>query len=509
MSIFRLRRALPLALLLGAIAGARADQAPARCQYVNVAELPLRYLGAAFHPAVDGTINGTPAPMLIDTGSHATYLTRSAAERLEPALRMTGARVNGIGGSSRVYDARIDDFAVGPTHSGKRMLRVVGEMGMAPPFDAIVGADFLFQADVEIALADKQLRFFRPHNCKDSFLGYWSQDAYEVPLTGSFGDSRNQTFTVELNGVKLDAVIDSGASGSFVFAGAAHKAGVDIDTPGTIKTRDAVGIGAERLAQWRAVFKTLTIGSETIRDAELRISATPEAGRLHADILLGADFLRAHRVLFAMSQNRLYISYLGGDVFARNAKGIAPWLQSEADAGNPDAEYALANIYRSGTGVPAAAAPAAAWLQKAAQHGHAGASTQVGARLLHGGQSSESAAVLSRAAAQHRDDQRLPLYLYLAQLQAGDGAGAARQLALRFDADKERRWPVPVADFYLGRIDAARLLAQAGSEPARAFAQGCEAKLLVAELAGAQGDGRQAKALMTAHRGECLRAPAP
>ncbi|MDL2354447.1 MAG: retroviral-like aspartic protease family protein [Pseudomonadota bacterium] len=380
---------------------------------------------------------------------------------------------------------------------------------MTPPFDAIVGADFLFQADVEIALADKQLRFFRPHNCKDSFLAYWSQDAYEVPLTGSFGDSRNQTFTVELNGVKLDAIIDSGASGSFVFVGAARKAGIDIDSPGTIKTRDAVGIGAERLAQWRAVFKTLTIGSETIRDAELRIAATPETGRLHADVLLGTDFLRAHRVLFAMSQNRLYISYLGGDVFTRGATGIAPWLQREADAGNPEAEYALANVYRSGSGVPAAAAPAAAWLQKATQHGHAGASIQVGATLLHDGQARESAGVFSRAAAQHRDDPRLPLYLYLAQLQAGDGAGAARQLALRFEGDRERRWPVPVADFYLGRIDAARLRALAAGAPAQAAAQDCEAQLFVAELAGAQGDRSAAKALTAARRRDCPRAPAP
>ncbi|MDL2354448.1 MAG: retropepsin-like aspartic protease [Pseudomonadota bacterium] len=117
MSIFRLRRALPLAVLfaiaLVLVAGAaRADEAPLKCQYVNLAELPLRYLGAAFHPAVDGAINGLPAPMLIDTGSHATYLTRGAAERLDLALHMTGARVNGIGGASRVYDVRIHDFAV-------------------------------------------------------------------------------------------------------------------------------------------------------------------------------------------------------------------------------------------------------------------------------------------------------------------------------------------------------------------------------------------------------------
>jgi hypothetical protein len=33
------------------------------------------------------------------------------------------------------------------------------------------------------------------------------------------------------------------------------------------------------------------------------------------DMLLGADFLRSHRVLLAMSQRRLYFSYVGGRVF--------------------------------------------------------------------------------------------------------------------------------------------------------------------------------------------------
>lgn len=33
------------------------------------------------------------------------------------------------------------------------------------------------------------------------------------------------------------------------------------------------------------------------------------------DMVLGADFLRSHRVLLAMSQQRMYFSYVGGRVF--------------------------------------------------------------------------------------------------------------------------------------------------------------------------------------------------
>ncbi len=507
MPTLSLRRALPLAFLLGAAAVHAAD-APATCQYVNVATVPLRYLGHDFHPAADGVIDGTPAPMLIDTGSGRSYLTQRAVKRLDLPLGMTGEYVTGMGGASRVYRARVKEFVVGPTAIRNRYLYVIGETGAPQPFDAIAGADFLFQADFELSLSEKALRFFRGVNCAGSHLGYWSDDTYAVPTSAGDGASRNPTFTVELNGVKLDAIIDSGAASSFVFDSAAKKAGVGTDSPGTRRTQDSVGVGSARAAHWRAVFSTFKIGGETIHDAELGISAKPEEGRLPADILLGADFLRTHRVLFANSQNKLYISYLGGDVFLRDAPGIAPWLQREAEAGNADAQFAVASQFARGAGVAADPARARQWLAKAAEQGHPQANLDAGLFLLHSGQSSEAARRLGMAAEKRPGDARIPLFLYLARLQAGDQALAARALALRFAGDGERRWPLPVAEFYLGRIDAAGLLAQAGKEPALARDRGCEARLFIAELAGARGDREQAMAMLAARRSECA-PPAP
>lgn len=59
------------------------------------------------------------------------------------------------------------------------------------------------------------------------------------------------------------------------------------------------------------------------------------------DLLLGADFLRAHRVLFAMSQRKLYISYIGGEPLGQR-RGLEPWIQKEAEAGNSDAQACFA-----------------------------------------------------------------------------------------------------------------------------------------------------------------------
>ena len=43
------------------------------------------------------------------------------------------------------------------------------------------------------------------------------------------------------------------------------------------------------------------------------------------EMLLGADFLQSHRVLVALSQMRLYFTYLGGGVFrAQTGSGEKP-----------------------------------------------------------------------------------------------------------------------------------------------------------------------------------------
>jgi hypothetical protein len=69
---------------------------------------------------------------------------------------------------------------------------------------------------------------------------------------------------------------------------------------------------------------TFAIGSETIKNAHISIRDNPPQGILLGmpDVLIGADFLRAHRVLIAMSQRRFYVSYLGGEVFPKHRPQI-------------------------------------------------------------------------------------------------------------------------------------------------------------------------------------------
>lgn len=312
--------ALPL---LGAPGLSQAAGDAGSCRYVPVAKVPVHF-GQSPQPLVEGSINGNPATLLLDTGAGRTALTRTAVDRLAIPILPTGRYARGVGGASVVYNAKLTDFSFGGVHSGRTELAVVGNSGRPLPYDAIIGDDPMLNMDVEIALAEKFVQFFHAADCGDTYLAYWDKDAMEIPFGGT--ERGNQPrFIVELNGQKLEAMLDTGASHTVLRRSAAERLGIKLDSAEAPKAGYTVGVGDEKVARWIANFDSFTIGSETIKNARLGIIDTSSMGELGApDILLGDDFLRAHRVLIAMSQRRLYVSYVGGEVFARPTQQTAP-----------------------------------------------------------------------------------------------------------------------------------------------------------------------------------------
>lgn len=473
------------ALLFGALLPAAALAQDKACQYVQLARLPLHYTGPSLEITMDGVINGTPAVMLADTGAFDTMLTRTGTEKRGLRLRSTANRIHGVGGMSTLYTTRLDSFAAGPAKSSQGWVQVVGDTGSAPAFDAIVGAPYLLQADMELALADKEIRFFRPLGCDKSWLAYWSRDAVVIPFEENQVSNRpvNPPFTIEVNGQKMKAIIDSGADLTVIDAHAAQRAGMHVDGPDVVHAGTSSGVGARRVDTWHARFATIKIGDEVIRDGDVMLMDTK--GQLDIDILLGQDFLRTHRVLFAMSQKKIYLSYTGGDVFVRPT-GIAAWIRKEADGGNPDAQMAIANYYENGKAVPKNAALAAEWLNKAAAQGHPQANLVLARGLLQAGRHADAAAKLKPALDQLPAERYGALLLYLARLGSGDKEGGQRELGATFARSEDGAWPKPIADYYLGRTGAEELQAAARRNEERAAVQSCQAMHYIDALQAAQ-----------------------
>jgi len=510
MPMKRVLSSLACALALAPFAHAADTPAP-RCTYVEVADMPLKYAGPSLVPAVDGVIDGAPAVMLVDTGAFDTQLTMNAVLKRDLIMHMTGRYVEGIGGSSRLYAARIGDFSIGPVKSQRKRLDlyVIGETSFTPAFDALVGAPFLLQADLEFDLRAKHMKFFRSQNCdRDSNLAYWKEESVAVPFEFTRSTSPNPHFTVLVNGKELDAFIDTGASSSFLTLRGAKRLGIDVKSADVTRLADSGGIGSERAANWSAPVQSVQIGGETIRD--VRLGVVDVQSEVQGELLLGQDFLRAHRVLFAMSQRKVYIAYLGGEIFTRGA-GLQPWIVQEADSGNADAQYALATMLNNGRGVPRDPKQAQSWLEKATAAGQPNANLVFGHQLQQAGKLDEAIPKL-RAALDQLPAERLgTLWLYNARVRKGDAALARTELEASVKKQHNDDWPAPIAEFYLGKLDAKGLLNSAADDRKAAHARTCMANAYMRDWHLARDEKAQADALLATLRAECgpARPPTP
>jgi hypothetical protein len=109
-------------------------------------------------------------------------------------------------------------------------------------------------------------------------------------------------------------------------------------------------VGPQTLDTSVGLFDTFTIGDETIRNPHIRVAqlgkhttavyvgsriAEPERNIDTPDMLLGADFLRAHRVLIDNGARKMVFTYEGGPVFVTGEAASAPPSPPLAEPATP------------------------------------------------------------------------------------------------------------------------------------------------------------------------------
>lgn len=311
-----------------------AGEAP-KCKLMRIAEWTVR--SDHYLPVVDGEINGKKIGVLIDTGASHDLIVRSVAARLGlPREQLQGVTFVGIGGESHAEAVRIAEFRIGKQLFKNLRAIVAGEQDWGDDLAVILSEDFLRKADVEFDLRNNAVRLYQPKDCAGERLAYWSTQALDVPLQRD----DKIVLTVAINGKPLRALLDSGASRSLLARVEAAERGVTPDSPGAEPGGCVRGLGAKSVDTWTAPFDTFAIGDQLIRNPRIRFADmwqhgtyTETGSRLlrqsagKPQMLLGADFLRSHRVLVARSQSKMYFSYEGGTVFSTfqvRACGAAP-----------------------------------------------------------------------------------------------------------------------------------------------------------------------------------------
>jgi len=270
-----------------------------------------------------GAIDGHPVRVLIDTGSHMSLIWRSAAERL--GLRLIGAprvRLFGLGGESRVDATFVDELQVQSFTVKRLRLAVAGDLPSG--IDLIFAEDFLARHSLELDVRHGVVRTMETAGCTPAELPYWAKTYSMADLIASPRDAGAIRINVLLNGHAVRAQLDSGSSASLLAKSVADSVGVHYVSA----SPKVLGIGQHSLQTWVADVQSFKLGDESINNTQLWVaqlgkyqtmdrtgSRIPVPTGTEPDLLLGMDFLRAHRVLIDNTTRKMVFTYEGGPVF--------------------------------------------------------------------------------------------------------------------------------------------------------------------------------------------------
>lgn len=307
-----IRRYAVAAAAAASVSAMTPAHAESKCKIMEMLRLPVTIVDAS--PTVPVTINGQKLQLIADSGAFFSTLSPGMAAELGLRLHPApfGLYLSGIGGDADVNLANVADFGLGG-HVFHKVDFLVG--GSEVGEGGVMGQNVLGLADVEYDLPDGVISLMKPEHCYHASLAYWAKGKpFSVAdIEPASKEDRHTAGSVWLDGVRLRAIFDTGASRSTLTLHAAKRLGFDPDSPEAEDAGYISGIGRRGVRSWIAPFASLKLGdNEEIRKIRLRVSDIDDAD---FDMLIGADFFLSHRVYVSNAQHKLYFSYVGGPVF--------------------------------------------------------------------------------------------------------------------------------------------------------------------------------------------------
>jgi predicted aspartyl protease len=311
-----------MGLVLGlAIATPLAAQDAPKCRLQQLASLPVEFRDNK--PLVEVSINGHKTRFLVDTGSTRTLMFTGPAKALGLTPVGTDVLFEGVGGVRAALNVTVGKFGLGETTVSNLRLFVL-DGGLGEGVAGVLGEDLLGQTDVEFDLAGGAIRLFDQHDCGRTNLAYWSKTPAIADMDGSGAEYR---LPILLNGVTVHGLLDTGAQISVATSGAAARVGGQRKVEAASGTLSGMGAGTAEIAT--VTFATLKVGDEEIKQAKLKVGDVFRAARVDAptdshikramsddtEVMLGADFLRSHRIYVSTKLRKMFFTYAGGPVF--------------------------------------------------------------------------------------------------------------------------------------------------------------------------------------------------
>jgi len=297
-------------LLLACLCGV-AWQSPARaaCTVTERASVPFTLLRGRLTVPLE--VNETAGNFVLDTGAERSLVTPQAVQHLHLALdQWVATTMRGVGGVVEHPDADPRSITLGGVALRRATLAhditlTVGDlpgMGADTEVDGLLGRDFLSVFDLELDMAARRLTLYDVHGCGGRFLPW--PPPYQAVMAAS-PMQHAMVLPIALNGVRLTALLDTGASSSLVTLPGMIRLGLTQQVLAGDPAAVVRGVGRQAPPMHHHRFASLQVGGETI--AQPLIWAAPVRVAPIVDALLGADWLDAQR--------RVWISFATSQVF--------------------------------------------------------------------------------------------------------------------------------------------------------------------------------------------------
>ena len=266
------------------------------CQVERRAEVPASLADGFVE--VPATVDGKPARFLLDTGAQDMLVTPEAAARLGLATDPAHVtRLLGTGGEGRAPNVWLAGLRVGDASLPRRSVPVVA-LPSPLAVDGLLGVPLLAAYDLDLDLVDGQVGLFDVEECAADAPLLPSPFAM-VPLTLTADGV--PSIPVVVNGVRLMALLDTGSRATVLTpAAAARVRARRLSEKGTAR-----GVDGEVVAVRSARLATLAVGWDVQRQVQVAV-APLQIG--HADMLLGADWLRQRRVWVSYATRRVLVA---------------------------------------------------------------------------------------------------------------------------------------------------------------------------------------------------------
>jgi predicted aspartyl protease len=278
-------------------------------------------------PGIAAKIMDKPVTLLVDTGGAFSMISRSVVRELNLPVGQAQFEIVNVAGQRSREQVRLPSITLGT-------LRQEGAYFMIDPsdapkeqrsFDGVIAPDFLSRVDADFDFGAKKLNLVSPDHCAGKVV-YWSAPASTPALAVvSFHIDRSGhiSFPVQLDGRRVDAILDTGAYYTTLNLNIARRTfNVDTNAPDVEKVGQVEG--SYKADVFRKQFKTLAIEGVTANNPVIDLlpdlvsapGSTPKpTGSLIREsdtdlpgIILGMNVLSRLHVYVAYKEAKLYIT---------------------------------------------------------------------------------------------------------------------------------------------------------------------------------------------------------